>query len=193
MGTKRRSVTLAFAVLAVATSQPVHADEPIEVASIAVPSLDFVETPEVRKNYNRIFYFHRSGTTFVDALSDIVECDAYGRALPFKPDPTRYIVLSNSPIVAGIGTPIANLLSPVGERWADKMFGAPWRRKTRRNNLRVCMGYKGYQRYGLTQAIWASFNFDEANKPPPEDQRRRMLIQQAKIASGPAPSQPELK
>jgi hypothetical protein len=73
------------------------------------------------------------------------------------------------------------------------MFGVPARRKAHRTNMRVCMGYKGYQRYGLPQAIWQSFNFDDAATAPAEADRQKMLMQQAKIASGPRPLNPELK
>ncbi len=189
---------MAFVGLIALSNQPVLAadetsDSGIDPGSVAIPSIAFVEAAEDKKLYNKYFFFHRKGISFEEALIDVIECDAFGRALPFRLEPTRYIVISNNIAIAGVGTVVANLVDPIGQRWADKMFGVPWRRTTRRNNLRVCMGYKGYQRYGLSREIWQKFNFDEADKPPAEGDRKRMLIQQARIASGADPMQPELK
>ena len=158
----------------------------ISADAVAVPSLAFDEQPEMVKAYDKYFYFHRDGTTFAEALSDLQECDGYARGLAYriKPDP-------DDPLVKN--SPIGPVFEAIGARWADKMFGVPERRKARRTNMRVCMGYKVYQRYGLPQAIWQSFNFDDAATAPAEADRQKMLMQQAKIASGPRPLKPELK
>lgn len=74
----------------------------------------------------------------------------------------------------------------------DAIIGSAKRRGARRANMRVCMGYKGYHRYGLPKQIWEQINFDEGNSSPTESDRQKMLMQQAKIASGPKPANPEL-
>ena len=154
--------------------------------AIVVPSLDFNEQPAMVKAYDKYFYFHREGTTFAEALADLQECDGYARGLAYrvKADPDDPLVKNSL---------VGPIFEAIGARWADKMFGVPARRKAHRTNMRVCMGYKGYQRYGLPQAIWQSFNFDDAATAPAEADRQKMLMQQAKIASGPRPLNPELK
>ena len=70
---------------------------------------------------------------------------------------------------------------------ADAIFGSGQRRAIRRVNMRNCMGFKGYSRYGLPKEMWQEFNFEEGHGREEEDVRDRMLMQQALVASGPKP------
>jgi hypothetical protein len=63
------------------------------------------------------------------------------------------------------------------------IFGSAEIRKARRTNMRRCMNYKGYDRYGANKDVWQRFNFEEGLKSVHEDDRQRMLAQQAKVAS----------
>ena len=58
--------------------------------------------------------------------------------------------------------------------------------------MRRCMGYKGYERYGLNKDLWQEFNFEEGFSGEEESKRQAMLAQQAKVASGPKPEAKEL-
>jgi hypothetical protein len=49
--------------------------------------------------------------------------------------------------------------------------------------MRRCMGFKGYQRYGLPKAIWTQFNFEEGFGDLADSKREVFLRQQAKVAS----------
>lgn len=183
-------VRIAGALLLVVAAQasnaqsapPTAASDPV---AIAVPSLDFAEQPDMVKGYDRYFYFHRETTSFAEALADLEECDGYARGLAYriKPNP-------DDPMVKN--TLFGPVFEAIGARLSDRLFGVPERRKARRINMRVCMGYKGYHRYGLPQAIWQSFNFDDAATAPAEQDREKMLMQQAKVASGPHPTRPAL-
>ncbi len=121
------------------------------------PSLTFTPDAAAAQDFDKYFYFHRTETSFAQALADIMECDDFARATDFG------------------------------------MFSGSRQLMTRKANLRVCMGYKGYRRYGLPRAIWQSFNSDAVKPEPTEAERTRMVIQQARAASGPLPAQPELK
>ena len=43
----------------------------VDLASIAVPDINFAETPAYAANFDKYFFFHREGTTFEEALNDI--------------------------------------------------------------------------------------------------------------------------
>jgi hypothetical protein len=67
------------------------------------------------------------------------------------------------------------------------IFGSAEVRATRRINMRRCMNFKGYHRYGLPKDIWTKFNFEEGFSELAENKRQVFLKQQAKIASGEKP------
>ena len=49
------------------------------------------------------------------------------------------------------------------------------------------MGFKEYQRYGLSGDLWKAFNFEEGHGRKDDDVREVSLLQQAKVASGEKP------
>jgi len=155
-------LVLAFAVMpgvAVLAQPAIAADPPAVVESADPydpPPLAFTPTPDVARDFDKYFYFHRDNTSFAEALADIIECD---------------------------------YLSHVAEFGA---FSGSRGLMTHKANLRVCMGYKGYRRYGLPRDLWLKFNAEDSKAPPPEAEHTRMMMQQARLASGPAPAQPAL-
>ena len=77
----------------------------------------------------------------------------------------------------------------IGGLMADAIFGSGERRKQRRINMRNCMFYKGYDRYGLEKDLWQEFNFEEGLSQTEETERENKLLMQARVASGPKPAQ----
>jgi hypothetical protein len=77
--------------------------------------------------------------------------------------------------------------SALGAALADAISGSAERRRLRRITIRNCMGFKQYQRYGLSHALWSEFNFEEGNGRKKESVRNDALARQALVASGPAP------
>ena len=69
----------------------------------------------------------------------------------------------------------------------DAIFGSGARREQRRTNMRNCMYYKEYDRYGLEKGLWTEFNFEEGLSKENEQDRAAALLMQAKVASGPKP------
>ena len=172
-------------------AQAIKAEPPMEtfsdadISAIEYPEMSFEETPSIAKNYKKYFYFHRDGTSFDEAFDDISECDSLASGI-------RYFRGNSEPYPGyygsqyGIGGAIG---SAIGAAMADAIFGSAERRKIRRINMRRCMGFKGYDRYGMKKELWKAFHFEEGHGSVETEKRRSFLLRQALVASGPKPEQ----
>lgn len=200
-----RSMAAALAVVAlpVICAGPVHAQaaqadaadvsapivDPMTVVpdpmSVAMPKLDFAPTPQDEADFDKYFFFQRDGTTFQEALADIRDCDGIARGLSdgyrYQDAPYPYTYT----MAGAIGGAIGNAM-------VAAIFGSAEKRRLRRVNLRRCMGYKGYSRFGLQKELWQAFNFEEGFSGEAEVKRQAMIAQQAKVAAGPRPVGKEL-
>ena len=158
-------------------------------AGLVPPKLDFTPTPEIEGDFDKYFYFHRADTSFEEAYADIRECDALasGSSIYLGGDSA-----SMAASMAQYGGLAGGIGSAIGSAIADAIFGSAARREQRRTNLRTCMSYKGYQRYGLSRELWTAFNFEEGLGRKREPVRLQALALQALVASGPQPSAKEL-
>ncbi|WP_205214993.1 MULTISPECIES: hypothetical protein [Sphingomonas] len=156
---------------------------------LVAPSLTFAASPEAEANFDKYFYFHRANTSFEEAYADIRECDALASG-------SSIYLGGNSGAMAGAiaqyGVLPGAIGGAIGGAIADAIFGSAARREQRRTNLRNCMSFKGYGRYGLTRDLWTAFNFEEGNGRKREPVRLHALALQALIASGPQPTTKEL-
>lgn len=143
-----------------------------EAGRVKMPDLAYAPAAEDAANYDKYFYFHRADTDFATAYADIVECDGYARGLTSGLSPSY-----------GQGI----LGDMVADAIADAIYGSANRRKLRRSNMRACMSFKGYDRFGLSKQVWQTFNFEEGNNTVDEDVRTGFLKQQALVASSAAP------
>lgn len=171
---------------ALADTPPVR-DVPTQeqMDAAVVPALSFADSPEATQDFEKFFFFHRPDTDFATAYRDIRECDDFARGISFH--------TANTPVYYPYAGTLGGALGgAIGNAMADAIFGSAQRRLTRRINLRTCMGYKEYDRYGLPKDVWEKFNFEEGNRTVKEDERVVYLAQQAKVASGPKPTQGEL-
>jgi hypothetical protein len=182
----------AFAISSGASAQAIKPEPPTqkfsveEVAKIEMPDLSFKETPEDIDAYSKYFYFHRDNTSFDDAYADVKECDALAAGIRFHAGRTDVAYPYAGTIGGVIGGAIGNAL-------ADAIFGAAERRRIRRINLRNCMAFKDYQRYGMAKERWQAFNFEEGNGTVQGEKRESYLLKQALVASGPMPKQKMLE
>ncbi|MEO8722355.1 MAG: hypothetical protein ABI395_02375 [Sphingobium sp.] len=156
------------------------ADEHIDVATIEVPSLTFTPDPLATKDFDKYYYFHRIDTDFKAALADLRDCDGLSRGLSNAYGNMQTPYPYNSTGAGIIGGAIGNAM-------VAAIFGSAQVRATRRINMRRCMSYKGYQRFGLPKDIWEKFNFEEGFHDLNEGKRQSFLMQQAKIASADMP------
>lgn len=154
-------------------------------ATVEMPKLDFAETDADRADYDKYFYFHRADTGFEEALADLRECDALSQGLrsglAYQQAPYPYA----GTMAGAAGGLLGNLI-------AEAVVGSANKRSLRRTNMRRCMGYKGYARFGLQKDLWQQFHFEEGFSGEEESKRQAMLAQQAKVASGHAPVGQEL-
>lgn len=154
-----------------------------DVASVAMPKLDFAVTPADEADFDKYYVFHRADTGFPAALTDIRDCDNLARGLNSG---VGYAQPTYPYTAAGaIGGAIGNAM-------VAAIFGSAEKRRIRRVNMRRCMGFKGYQRYGLRKDLWEEFNFEEGFSGIDEAKRQVYLAQQAKVASGPGLSLKEV-
>lgn len=197
-------VAALFASLGVSAAMPASAQEagaadappaamplaPPDPATISLPNLAVALTALDAENFEKYFYFHRADTTFAQAWADINECDALSSGIAYTPamantDGLSQYYVAQYGMAGAIGGAIGGAL---GAAMSDLIHGSAERREIRRENMRNCMGFKGYQRYGLPKDVWEQFNFEEGNGRKEEDERNLALAQQALAASGPAPA-----
>jgi hypothetical protein len=164
--------------------RPVRHFSEQEVGALAAPTLAFQETPQNVQDYDKYFYFHRPDTSFDEAFSDISECDALASGFTYYGGASDY-----SAAMVQYGVAAGALGGLLGSAIADAIFGSAERRKERRINLRNCMHYKAYDRYGLDKDLWQEFNFEEGNQRVEGEERQHYLMLQARVASGPRPDQ----
>jgi hypothetical protein len=154
-------------------------------STVVMPELAFTASPEIEAVYDKYYYFHRADTSFTTALADLRECDAFARGLTTGIGYTATPYPYAGTMAGAVGGAIANVMVMM-------IFGSAEKRKLRRTNMRRCMHYKGYERYGLKRDLWEKFNFEEGLSSVKEVDRQRYLAQQAKVASTPGLSQKDL-
>lgn len=163
----------AQSVLAAQADAPIALPDP---AKLQLPDLSRPTTASDEADFDKYFYFHRADTGFDQALADVRECDGYARGLssPYGYQDTPYPYAGT--LAGAAGGALGNLM-------VSLIFGSAERRKARRTNMRRCMNYKGYDRYGLNKDVWQEFHFEEGLRSVEEDERQEMLAKQAKAAS----------
>ncbi|BDI60400.1 hypothetical protein [Qipengyuania nanhaisediminis] len=170
---------------AIKTEPPMKAFTAEEIAAIPVPETSFDYASVNPKDYEKYFYFHRPETSFDEAYADILECDSLGSGINI------YMGADSSSIASAMtqyGVAAGAIGGLVGSVLADAIFGSAERRKMKRINIRQCMFYKGYDRFGLEKDLWQEFHFEEGHGRKDEDERIAALEMQARVASGPRPT-----
>lgn len=160
-----------------------------EVAAIEMPQMAFDYAAVPPKNFDKYFYFHRPETSFDQAYADITECDSLGSGVNYYMRADDWAIqnaFNQGGLAGGVGGMIGSML-------ADAIFGSAARRQQKRVNIRNCMYYKGYDRYGLEKSLWQEFHFEEGLSRENADKRAAALKQQARVASGPQPTTQRLE
>ena len=169
---------------AIKTEPPIKLFTAAEIEAIAMPDLAYTPDPTVAADFDKYFFFHREGTDFSQAYADITECDSLASGINFYMGADSAAISSAMSqygvLAGGIGGAIGGLM-------ADAIFGSAERRRIKRINLRNCMFYKGYDRYGLEKELWQAFHFEEGLSRENAKDREAALLKQARVASGPKP------
>lgn len=148
-------------------------------ATIEVPDVIPTHDPKIFKAGYKFYYFHSATVSFTQAYEDLRECRAFLAAfgagqvpgyVPFNETHTPPEVPSSQPYgLVGVG--IGAIVVPKIERGL------------RSNKMRRCMGTRGYARYAIPERIWDVLN---------EGDEQKLLLVQAKLASGPKPLDEEV-
>lgn len=148
-----------------------------DAQAMTMPRLDYKSDGTEAADFDKYYVFRRADADFATAYADIAECDGYARGLQsgitYQQTPYPYA-----------GTMAGAIGGAIGNAMAVAIFGSAEKRRLRRINMRTCMNYKGYARYGLPKALWDDFNFEEGFGSVNEEKRQRYLKQQALVASG---------
>lgn len=150
--------------------------DPGDPAAVKMPALAFRDDGTAAADFDKYYAFRRADTDFATAYADIAECDGYARGLQsgigYVQTPYQYA-----------GTMAGALGGAIGNVMAAMIFGSAEKRRLRRVNMRTCMNFKGYDRYGLSKDVWDEFNFEEGLSGVTEGKRQVYLKQQALVAS----------
>lgn len=174
-------------VAAICGSPPALAQRP-DPSRIEAPNLQFTPNEDTIGEYYLHYYFHRDDTDFATAYADLRECDALASNISYNL--LRGLPDTPFPFIHMGGGALGAALSP---GFTDAIYASGERRRIRRVNMRTCMGYKGYQAYGLPSSIWRRFNFEEGTRSVPAARRQQLLQIQARVASGPKPTIGEIR
>jgi len=151
-----------------------------DAAAVKMPELHFAEDAEMVGDFDKYYYFHRADTDFATAYGDIRECDGYARGLQsgvgYMETPYPYA-----------GTLGGAIGGAIGNAMVAAIFGSGEKRRMRRVNMRTCMYFKGYERYGLSKKLWEEFNFEEGLSGVNDERREGYLKQQALVAASAKP------
>jgi len=190
MNLLRCAALLLLPLSAVAQAQAIKSEPPMkvftaaEIEAVAMPELAYTPDPTIAEDFDKYFFFHRPDTSFDQAYADITECDALASGINFYMGADSGAMagaMANYGVLAGgIGGALGGLM-------ADAIFGSAERRRIKRVNLRNCMFYKGYDRYGLKKDLWQEFHFEEGFSRENAKDREAALLKQARVASGPKP------
>jgi hypothetical protein len=156
-----------------------------DAAKLEMPKLDFAETPEDTASFDKYYYFHRAGVSYADAYRDVVECDGYARGLQSGIGYTQVPYPYAGTLAGAAG-------GAIGSAMAMAIFGSAEKRRLRRVNMRQCMNFKGYQRYGLKKELWEAFHFEEGLSGMPDERRFDYLKRQALVAANARPAGKDL-
>ena len=169
---------------AIKTEPPMQTFTPEEISAIEMPELTFDAASVKAKDYEKYFYFHRPDTSFDQAYADVTECDSLGSGINYYMRADDWAIQNQAAQYGAAGL----VGGMIGSMLADAIFGSAERRKKKRINVRNCMYYKGYDRYGLEKSLWKEFHFEEGLSRENAEDREAALKQQARVASGPAPT-----
>lgn len=178
------SLPVAVQAQAIKTEPPMKIFTAAEIEAVEMPKLDYTPDPTVAADFDKYFFFHRPDTSFDQAYADITECDSLASGINFYMGADSAAISSAMSqygmLAGGIGGALGGLM-------ADAIFGSAERRRIKRINLRNCMFYKGYDRYGLEKELWQAFHFEEGLSRENAKDREAALLKQARVASGPKP------
>jgi hypothetical protein len=151
---------------------------PVAPATVAIPDLSFEPTERDISGYSDYFYFHKDGVTYAKASADMKECSSYSQALTPMGITPDFVPIGGAPdpdAQSKYKEQVAMHSGLVGSIFVSIILSGS---QAERANTRRCMGYLGYQRYGVSRSIWSKLT-----KGSDEENAKVFAL----IASGPHP------
>jgi hypothetical protein len=149
----------------------------IKLSAIVLPSLEFISNDKIIEQFHKNYFFHREGVDFKTALSDLNECEYYSTFNePWVRPPTFMPFALNS--IGGARTKPSYNRPTLMSAVFGGMVMKPLSRRMHNANMRTCMNFRGYSRYGLTEEI---------NTEIEKNGQEESLLIRAMIASGSKP------
>ena len=150
-------------------------------ATVTVPDLAFKPTRRDIRNYDSYFYFSKPGIGYEKAFADIMECRSYSQVFQFMLQTPDFVPWGSEPYEADMSKQYGNAAFQFGLIGVG-VFGFAMDIVSgydKNSNMRRCMGYKGYKRYGTAYSVWRQIDKGKDEAPK--------IARLALIASGPAP------
>ncbi len=147
-----------------------------DAQSETMPKLAYTSDGTEAADFDKYYAFHRADTDFATAYGDIAECDNYARGLQSGIGDVQVPYPYAGTMAGALG-------GAIGSAVAMAVFGSAEKRRLRRINMRTCMNFKGYDRYGLPKSLWDEFNFEEGLSGVNDTKRQHYLKLQALVAS----------
>jgi|GEM_PF-1795756 hypothetical protein len=144
-----------------------------DIRLIILPAVKGPFSASDAADFEKYYYFRRDNTDVRTAFADISECDGYARGL-------RSNLPNNYTYYYGVGGLVGGA---IGSLMSEAIIGSALKREARRQTMRTCMAFKGYDRHGVSKKVWQYFNFEEGLTAVPDGERRRRLLQQAAVAA----------
>jgi hypothetical protein len=183
------------ALAAALSTEALAADAVATPSEVAAQIVAYRPAAEDQGHFNKYFFFHKPGVSLEAASADLQECWGYASGLVLSPGLPSHVPPPGSAAPAITSRSITNppgLYRPGGIKDFTAgatsavvlaLIGPAAVRAVGAANLRKCMGFKGYGRYGLSKSLWETLN--------PKDGPRAIALQ-AEVAAGPAPAQESL-
>lgn len=159
-------------------------------ATVKVPALPLTIGPKERIDADSYFYFHKDGVSYETAFADLEQCRLYAGSARQFTLPPKFVALGTNVITREfdrtdhmqwyyqqygmVGGMTASIMAAIIVPMVDE--------DNRNATMRRCMGYKGYQRYGLSSKAYKQIDSDS-----PAEKTARLAL----LASGPKPQTAE--
>jgi len=159
----KRSIAAGLFVscLAIGTASAPQAQTPN--ASAPLPAISFETSEQDIKRFSRYFISHKPGVSPEKARADIDECLRYAMGANemgiqmFPPIPDFVPLEEANSYQDGVPKAHSGQYGLVGDVMAALIVPGV-NRAIAQSNVRRCMGYKNYDRYGISKEAWKALN-----------------------------------
>lgn len=157
-----------------------------DVLTWTAENLVFEASEEHTEEFHKYHFFHKPGVSYDQALEDFGECSVFRKG-PIGKEGEVFNITPNFVSLSETQSYKPYVYNPnsggVVGAVIGEIVGAPLVQKAKAQRLRICMEFKGYDRYGLSKKLWKTImKVEDAD----------FVKINAHIASGPKPKTEKL-